>query len=233
MEGMYRYVKKHNIKACIALDEFQEITELPSSRRIEGILRSHMQLHDEISYFYIGSRRRVIKDMFMDKKRPFYKSAFMYFLAPIPRERFVDCIVKVFENTGKKCEIKAVSYIYDITEGYPYYVQKLSFLAWDLTKIRCTIDIVKSAFSILMETERLDFESVWSSLTISQKSLLKSIATDPTRSIYSKSYLGKHNLSVGGVQKAIKTLLSKDLVERDSQGNFRVTDPLFRRWLIG
>jgi len=231
MEGLYRYVKKHNIRACIALDEFQEITELPSSRRIEGILRSHMQLHNEISYFYIGSRRGVIKDMFTDKKRPFYKSAFLYFLNRIPRDSFVKCIIKAFEGSGKKCNTETASYIYDIAEGYPYYVQKLSLLAWDLTKNRCTVDIVKSAFEVMIETEKLDFESIWSSLTMSQKSLLRAIAIDPSKSIYSKEYLSKHNLSVGGIQKAIKTLLSKDLIEKDDQGIFRVTDPIFKRWL--
>jgi len=231
MEGLYRYVKKHNIRACIALDEFQEITELPSSRKIEGILRSHMQLHKEISYFYIGSRRSVIRDMFMDKKRPFYKSAFLYSLDRIPKDSFVRYIINAFEGSGKMCNRESASYIYDIAEGYPYYVQKLSLLAWDLTKNRCSIDIVKKAFEVMMETERLDFESIWSGLTMSQKSLLRAIATDPTVSIYSKGYVSKYNLSVGGIQKALKTLISRDLIERDNQGIFRVTDPVFKRWL--
>jgi len=79
-------VTQRNARACVALDEFQEITELPESKKIEGLLRSHIQLHSEISYFFIGSRRRILQEMFSDKSRAFYKSAFAYPLKEIPKK---------------------------------------------------------------------------------------------------------------------------------------------------
>ncbi len=77
MEGVHAYVKKSNVRACIVLDEFQEITELEQAKRVEGTLRSHMQFHQEIAYFFVGSRRRILHDMFNNRARPFYKSAFI------------------------------------------------------------------------------------------------------------------------------------------------------------
>lgn len=124
MEGMYNYVKKKNLRACIALDEFQEITALTKSKKIEGILRSHIQLQKEISYFYIGSRRRTLKDIFTDKGRPFYKSAFLYTLKEIPREDFDSYIEKKFKESGKKCPPVTAEKIYRMVRGYPYIMYR-------------------------------------------------------------------------------------------------------------
>jgi len=86
LEGLYRYVTQRGIRACVALDEFQEITELPESKRIEGLFRAHIQSHREVSYLFIGSRRRILQEMFSDKGRAFYKSAFAYPLREVPKD---------------------------------------------------------------------------------------------------------------------------------------------------
>ena len=59
----------------IAFDEFQEITEL-NSLEIEGVLRSHIQTQ-KASYFFVGSRRRVLLDMFNLRNRPFFQSSIL------------------------------------------------------------------------------------------------------------------------------------------------------------
>src|SRR3972149_2286695 len=97
------HVKKEGRRACIALDEFQEITELSEAKKIEGTLRSHIQFHKEIAYFYIGSRRRILNDMFSNKSRPFYKSGFSYTLKGVPKQDFVPYIESRFKGTGKVC----------------------------------------------------------------------------------------------------------------------------------
>ena len=160
MKGTYNFVKRKKLRACVALDEFQEITELPESKKIEGILRSHMQLHKEISYFFIGSRRRIIKDIFTDKNRPFYKSAFLYRLKDLPKHEFIAFIEKKFKQTGKNCPFNFAEEIYNMTEGYPYYVQKLSLLAWNFTEKVSTPDNIQKAYRLLLESEAMDFEGI-------------------------------------------------------------------------
>ncbi len=231
MDGLYRYVKDKKLRACIALDEFQEITELPESKRIEGILRSHIQFHKEIAYFYVGSRRGILNDMFLNKSRPFYKSAFLYTLHEISKGDFVSYIAKRFENTGKVCPSEIANQIYDVTRGYPYYVQKLASIVWDRTEKECNEQIIKEAYGHLIFIEGIDFEGIWSGLTLIQKSVLSAIAREPTTSPYSREFLENHRLSVGGTQRAIKVLFSKDLIEKDSQNKYRLTDPVMEEWL--
>ena len=231
MAGLYAYVKKKKTRACIALDEFQEITELPESKKIEGILRSHIQFQKEIAYFYVGSRRRILNDMFLNKSRPFYKSAFSYVLKEIPREDFVPHIQGRFRDTGKICPPEVAASIYDLVRGYPYYVQKLASIAWDMTTKRCTAEITKDAYHLLLTMEAIDFEGIWMGLTLIQKSVLKAIAREPTPSPYGREFLERNRFSLGGTQRAIKALLSRDLIERDLENRYRLTDPVMQGWL--
>lgn len=232
LEGCYRYLKKKGLKACIALDEFQEITELSESKRIEGTLRSHAQFHKETTFFYVGSRRRILQDMFTNKNRPFYKSAFLYSLKEISKGDFVPYIVRKFKESGKVCQKDIAERIYDMARGYPYYVQKLSSLSWDITKNVCDLKTVNTAYELLLKMEASDFEGIWSGLTLIQKAVLKAIAEEPTFSPFAKEYLIKYGLSIGGVQKALRILLSRDLIEKDEGNRYRLTDPIMGVWCL-
>lgn len=231
MSGLYTYVKKKKLRACIALDEFQEITELPESKKIEGILRSHIQFHKEIAYFYVGSRRGILNDMFLNRSRPFYKSAFLYTLKGILKDDFVSYIEKRFRDTGKLCASEVAVQIYDMARGYPYYVQKLGSIVWDMTEKKCNPDVIKEAYRILLNMETVDFEGIWSGLTLIQKSVLKAIAKEPTSSPYAREFLERHRLSIGGTQRAMKVLFSRDLIEKDGENRYRLTDPIMEAWL--
>ena len=231
LEGLQKYVNKRDLRACVALDEFQEITELPESKRIEGILRSHIQQQKKVSYFYIGSRRRILQEMFSDKGRAFHKSAFTYPLREIPKKDFLSHIQRHFSESGKACPPTVAEEIYERVRGYPYYLQMLASIAWDLSKAQCDAEVVRFAYSALIETETADFEATWSALTLVQRSVLKALALESTALPYSREFLERHRLSVGGTQRAVRVLVSMDLVEKDREGRYRLTDPIMSAWL--
>jgi len=56
------------------------------------------------------------------------------------------------------------------------------------------------------------------------------LAKEPTAKPYAMDYLKTHNLSPGGLQKSMKSLRVKDIVEQDHEGIYRLTDPLFGKW---
>lgn len=232
MRGLYNYVEKNKTRAVIALDEFQEITELPESKKVEGTLRQYMQERRDISYIYVGSRRRVLLDMFTDKKRPFYKSAFAYSLKEIPRHDFAAYISDKFKRSKKSCPREIAEEIYDTVSGYSYYVQKLASLCWDITEKHCDREIVRTAYNALIEIEApSDFEGLFGGLPLGQKALLMALAKEPTVSLFSKDYLNAHSLSQGTIQRAIKALVKRDLVEKSDAGVYQTTDPVFGAWL--
>ena len=228
--GLEKYIKKNDLKACIVLDEFQEITTLEESKKIEGLLRNFIQEQEDISYIFVGSRRKLLVDMFTDKKRPFYKSSFLYPLKKIERSEFVKCIISSFKETEKVCSKSTAEEIYDLVDGYPYYVQKLSSIIWDLTDKKITEKIVENAFKTLIKMESIDFESIWINLNKSEKTVLKMIAIYPEISPFSKEFLEKSKLSIGGIQKAISSLIKKDLIEKEDN-LYLLTDPVMKYWI--
>ncbi len=231
-EGLNNYINSKNLEAVFVLDEFQEITTLEEAHKIEGIIRKYIQNHQNISYFFIGSRRRLLLDMFTDKNKPFYKSSFLYQLKKIPVDEFSKCIVKNFEKTNKICSNSLAVKIYNLVEGYPYYVQKLSSIVWDLTNKKVTEKVILEALNILINTEKADFENVWINLNQSEKGFLKAVVKFGGSQIFSKEFLQKSGLSIGGIQKAVKSLLEKDIIEKTENKSYRLTDPVMRLWLL-
>ncbi len=230
--GLSGYAKRHQKKILFVIDEFQEITELRESKRVEGLLREHIQGERNIAYFFVGSRRRVLQALFTDKKRPFYKSAFSYPVSRIAREALCDFIRHQFAETGKHCSTEMAGSIYDYTGGYTYYVQKLSHMLWNETKKKASPEVLAAVRQKFLELEGMDhFEGIFRSLIFAEKVVLKALAAEPTGTPYAAAYLQGHGVSQSTMQKGLDRLLDRDLIERDHGDVYRLVDQVFGRWL--
>jgi AAA+ ATPase superfamily predicted ATPase len=227
------FVKEHKAGFHIVLDEFQEITELKESRRIEGLMRSHIQGHKNVSYFFVGSRRRLLLDIFNEQKRPFYKSAINYALGPLPQTDAIAFILKEFARGGKKCPPHLAERIYNRVAGYPYYLQRIPYSIFELsTDEEVTEENYKKAMTDIVAEEEPYFQTKLEALSIHQKRLLHALSMEPTPSPFSLSYMKWHNLSsVGGTQGALNTLMLRDYVEKREDKHYYVVDPIFASYL--
>lgn len=231
MKGFREFLKSERKPCNVALDEFQEITELKESRTIEGVMRAYIQQEQNVSYFFIGSRRRILSDIFNDKKRPFYKSAINYSLSYLPSEAVVKFLMDIFRKNGKNCPENFAQQISDLTKGYPHYIQKLSYYIFDLTKNTVQEKIFHQGITEMLYEETPLFEMMLQNLKPRQISFLFSLAEEPTSTPFTTDYLNRHHLgSLGGVQAAIKKLVSLDYIEKTSSG-WKVVDPIFALWL--
>ena len=231
MKGFSEFLKSGKISCNIALDEFQEITELKDSGAIEGIMRAYIQDQQNVSYFFIGSRRRILLDIFNNEKRPFYKSAIHYSLPPLPYDGTVKYLLKMFKVNGKDCPEIIAGNIYKITEGYPYYIQKLSYYTFEVEKEKVSEKNLQEGVNQLLAEETPLFEMMLQNLHPGQVSFLVALAKEPTGTPFNTDYLNAHNLgSLGGVQSAIKKLLLLDYIERTAS-SWKVVDPIFTLWL--
>ena len=228
--GVAKHLRSKKTKCLIVFDEFQEISELKESKQVEGLLREQVQAVSDMGCFFVGSRRRILQSMFNDRKRPFFKLAFNYPVEKISREELAKHIVKLFAKTRKACSLTLAGDLYDHVEGNTYYVRKLSHLLWDMTEKEVTSDLLSAAKAELLEAEGLDLQGVFAGLLMGEKKLAMALAKEPTGKPYAMDYLKKHNLSPGGLQKSMKSLQGKDIVEPDHEGIYRLTDPLFGRW---
>ena len=217
-------------KIHIVFDEFQEITEL-KEKRIESTLRSHIQFQQS-SYFFVGSRRRILLGMFNEKNRPFFQSAQLYELKRLPHNDLVEYLVAQFKKGGKRCSDKNAQKISVISRQHPYYSQKLALNVFAVSgKVVHAKDITQ-ALEIMIDNETYFYQANLQALAPRQIALLRALAVEPSKTILSNKYISKHDLgSIGGVQSAIKKLRQMDLVETDSDGRYCTVDPIFSIWL--
>lgn len=232
MEDLGEFLRFTDELMQITFDEFQEITELKDGQ-IEGLLRKHIQEH-RASYFFVGSRKRVLLDIFVQQKRPFYQSALLYKLEVLPIEELKVFMKEKFLQTGKNCSEAIIDDLLYRSNCHPYYSQKLAFFVFQhlLYENQITDNDFQSVFNDFLESEAMVFESVLQGLTPQQIALLKALAREPSGSILSAKYMQVHQLkSVGGVQAAVKKLVALDLIEKNDYQVWCLVDPIMKVWL--
>lgn len=230
MEDLGNFIISNNKKINIVFDEFQEITVV-GGINVEGILRSHIQ-EQNASFFFIGSRRRILLEMFNQKRRPFFQSAINFQIDSLPHDELVEFIYDKFEAGKRKCSKSLVETIVDIVSDHPYYSQKLSLLIYDLAGRSVTKDDLMAGYNSLLKNETYVFEAILQGLAPQQIAVIKAIARESSKSILSGQYMKKHNLkSIGGVQAALRKLSILDHIEKDTTGLWKIVDPVFAKWL--
>ena len=233
MNSLERFVDDVDLDVHVALDEFQEITEVHNSIGIEGILRQYIQ-KIQCSFFFIGSRRRILLDIFNDRKRPFFQSALNYELKTLPDKDLVPFTIAQFKKGGKHISEENTARISQLVSNHPYYMQKFCFFLYEEIDKEVTQKDIVEINQVVMESERIVFESILQGLTTKQIALLSALAREPTAKVYSTSYMAQYNLgSTGGIQQSLDSLSKKDLIEKNHKtGAWAVVDPFFKKWLI-
>ncbi|MBI5102940.1 MAG: ATP-binding protein [Nitrospirae bacterium] len=232
MKGFGQYMKSEDKRGIVILDEFQEIAGLSEGKKIEGILRSHIQRMKNVSFLYIGSRRGILKDMFMEKTRPFYKLAIPYVLGKIPEDEFNAHIAGKFRTTKKECPPEIASLMYNTVKGYPGYIQKLAMFSWDATEKVCSVKAVEDGLNSLLNSESYEMERIFMSLSPSQKTVLKRLCLNPHTPVFSKAFLSRSNVSLGGIQKSVDEMVKKDVIEKVGGENYTIVDPVLELWIM-
>ena len=229
LEDLGEFIRVESGGVHIVFDEFQEITELKDVS-VEGVLRKHIQEH-RASYFFVGSRRRILLDIFNKRSRPFFQSAIMYPLDPLPHDELSSFLLDQFGKAGKKCPERLAGKIVDMVARYPYYAQLLAYYVFEVSGRTVKEEDLETGFEKLLASERYGYEAIVQGLTGPQITLLRSLSTDPDSRILSAEYMGRHKLTIGGVQYARDKLEALDLIEKHD--NFwRIVDPVFEAWLF-
>jgi len=223
------YCKKQKRRACVVLDEFQEICEIKESKQIEAFLRSGMLEAEMVSFIFMGSRRTILKNMFEDKARPFYKTTLKLELEGMPHDVFSDFIAERFATAGRPIDHELANQIVLFTNGYPYYTQKLALLYFDALEFGETS--IEKAKTELIRLESSDCENIFLGLVTNQKKVLKAIANNPTPALYSSDYLKANQLgAASSVRAAVMKLKQLDYIE-EREGVWRTVDPILEKWI--
>jgi hypothetical protein len=231
MDSLGEFISATNTSAHIALDEFQEIIILREALQVEAAMRTRIQ-QQRASYFFIGSRRRVLLGIFNERQRPFFQSAINYQLKTLPPQDLVEFIKGQFTRNKRKCRAELAHQLASYVGYHPYYSQKLAFFVYELSRT-VTEKVIHQGIEKLVLSEKPVFEALTQTLTPHQRLLLQALAKEPTQKLLANDYIRNHRLgSVGGVQHSARQIEDLDLIEKDEEsGLWRLVDPVFAMWL--
>lgn len=231
MDSVADFINTIHCSVHIALDEFQEIVILKESLQVEAAMRTRVQ-QKRASYFFIGSRRRILLGIFNERQRPFFQSAINYPLKTLPVDELVEFIAEQFTKNKRKCNQDIARQLVSLVGCHPYYSQKVAFFVYELSG-KVTVEAIRQGIEKLILSEKPVFEATLQPLSPHQRLLLQALAKEPTQKLLASDYIRNHRLgSVGGVQHSARLVADLDLIEKDEEtGSWRVVDPVFAMWL--
>ena len=221
-------------RAVVVFDEFQEVKDLLPNDGFERVMRSAIQSHRNVSYIFLGSRYHMLRRMFTDHNRPFYKSAVTILLGKPPVEESVRFVIDRFASAGKSIARGAAERLVGKIENIPYFIQQLGFetfrLADDAHRKSVSSADVDSAFANLSCFNRDQYEQLMLTLSVSQKKLLIALAHEQTDE-FGDVYRRRYALGVSSTVNSAKSKLMEDGHIELSDGKYVVADPFFAQFL--
>ncbi len=216
-------------KLVVVFDEFQEIAEY-KQEGFEKRLRSVIQKHDNISYFFCGSRRHILTEIFTNSNRAFYKLAQSYPMDKIQTRHYVPWAQKLFLKSGREIGVETIEEIVYRCENHPMYVQQFLFYLWEEKDSNFSLDSVDRIELRILESSHNEFLNLWDSLTLNQKKTLKLIILTGGKDMFYAKALQAVDLNAGSqVTRALEKLLNSDIVFKN--GKFQFQDVMFKKWI--
>lgn len=221
-------------RVLVIMDEFQEVESLMANCGFERIMRSVIQSHSNVSYIFLGSRYHLLRRMFTDHARPFYKSALTILLDKPPVEESVEFVVSRFESAGLAISRECACLLVGKAANIPYYIQQLGFETFrrvddDGRKSADNAD-VEAAFATLSGFNRDQYEQIMLTFSSAQKRLLLALAREETDT-FDTPYRARYGLGNSStVNSAKKKLLEDGHIEQIDE-TCRLSDPFFAQYL--
>ena len=234
LESVNAYVIKNKLKAVVVFDEFQQIGQLEQTHRIEGIIRSHIQRHNRISYIFMGSKKHLILNLFSDPSRPLYGIGKMLPLDKIPLNHLSDFVFELFQKTNKTISKKLASQIVELCELHPYYTQYTCHSLWEMVSFHSAISEkdIEAALNVTLKRTSPRYEGVWELLPMGQKQALIVLANiTEGEKLFSNGVIKKYNLSsAAAFRKALRGLFDKGIVDIEKD-KYLIIDIFFKKWI--
>ena len=221
-------------RAVIVLDEFQEVGELLPNDRFERVMRSVIQRHTRVSYVFLGSRYHMLRRMFTDHSRPFYKSALTVLLDKPPVEESIRFVVSRFKSGGIQIGEEVAALLVAKAENIPYFIQQIGFEVFRVIREEdgktVSAEDVLSAYARLSGLNRDQYEQLMLTFSMAQKKLLVALAHERTHE-FDDAYRRRHRLGPSSTVNSSKRKLLEDGHIEQFATECRIADPFFAEFL--
>ena len=230
LHAIGEFISNRKKQVVIVLDEFQQVIHYPKGTA-EANFRSWMQTFPDIRFIFSGSHRNMMRSIFTEQNRPFYRSTQLLELTPIPENLYRPFIQSHFQQHKKQISEDIIHELYTWSRGQTYCIQLIcNKLFGSCTMVRHS-DLTR-VYQEIIEQEKPIFANYIKILTVKQWELFKAIAKEePLTNPLSEKFIGKYKIgTTSTVSTALKALQQKELVI-EQEKIFFVHDVLLSRWL--
>lgn len=231
IQEIFDYLRKSEKRIFIAFDEFQQIMEYPA-KGVEALLRSHIQLLNNVNFIFAGSKKHMMQEMFYLPSRPFYQSTQTLSLKEIAEAEYSKFASNLFAEDGKELPEETFHYIYDTVNGHTWYVQYWLSRIYEQSPEVVTEALAQQVLSKIMAEEDDNFYTYYQLLTSAQRRTITGIAkAKKITSPISAETIAQYGMGAPStVRSNLQALADKELIlnERD---NYEVYNRFFGIWL--
>ncbi len=231
-QAVGKFLMESKKPVVICLDEFQQIVNYPEANA-EALFRTWMQDFPMVRFIFSGSHRNMMTSMFSEETRPFYRSAQLFQLDPLPEQVYGAFIESHFTKSEKKISPAHLARIFQWTRMQTYYVQLVCNKLFGRSD-KANDLLLNEVFTEILLQEAPQFANYQLLLTSFQWKLLVALAKEENVSNpMAQQFLGAYQLgAASSVSAALRMLERKEFVIY-SNNQYTLHDTLMMRWLQG
>lgn len=228
--GLSSYLKKSNKRAVIVLDEFQQILRVNSN--LEAEFRTIIQQQDRIAFAFLGSRTQLLKDMFVNDKRPFYHAAKIMELGPIDPEELAKFVKTRFRKIDVSISDELALKIAVRVKGHPDYAQRLcSHILDSLDTKTVSEEFIEKGVSRMLLSLTPSFSGIFEELPLRESQVMTILAEHGPLKTFSNKMLQPYDMGTPSLHKALSNLIKKDLIRKDKGKEYFIVDNFLNEWI--
>lgn len=231
IEKIFEYIRAERKKVFIVFDEFQQVSSYPE-KNVEALLRSQIQLTNNASFLFSGSKKHILEAMFFNQNRPFYQSTQLLSLAPIQKDKYAKFIHTKFNESGRKIEMKEIEFIIEWCRNHTYYIQYVCNIVYGNEVNSITPEYLREVLQSILKEKEAVFYNYRNLLTETQYKLMKAVAKrGGVEKPFSSAFINTYHLgAASAVNTSLTALLGKEMIFFD-QLKYQVYDLFLSRWL--
>lgn len=229
---VFAYMEQSNERCYVAFDEFQEVANY-EGRKVEALLRAHIQHLTNVHFVFSGSQRHVLESMFTSASRPFYQSCQLMHLAPISEEAYYLFAKEKLNKHGQTITKETFGQMYERLYGHTWYLQSLLNRLYESSIQNLTDENVNLVLSNLISENEVTYQTFLRLVTNSQKAVLQAIAKERSiKEVQGSAFVKRHKLSAAStVKSAVTAMTDKEMLLLAPDGTYSVYDRFFSIWL--
>lgn len=231
LTALDKVAQEYDVRMVFALDEFQQLFRIDTSRTIEASLRSGAQLSQNVSYIFSGSSRTLLQQAFVDSDRPLYRLCDHVMLDRISAEDWIPFIQQAaIERWGKPLADDTVRFIMAATERHTYHTSRLCMALLSNPTVPAVEDAKREWWNMIRNVSCSLFGGI-NSLSRNEKRVLMWLAGQPLGVFTKKASIDLSDMEDNDLRSALQSLQVSGLIRRDSNGAYRVHDPDLKGYL--